>query len=502
MVVVGQWGRFAGVVLVRWLVVWSMNIVFNSRSIWRVNMSSIGFTQSLRTSAVLLALAGGWLGMTAFVRGDEPAPDAKAKPATKATSAEPTTSIGIAANYPEAFAAAADYSAKLSGRAVLVMHKGEVIFERYDNGWKGSSPHPLASGTKSFTGVAAMFAIQDGLFTLDEKVCDTITEWKSDPAKSQITVRHLLTLSSGLQPDSNPGRKKGSAILGDGGKPGFEGAVDREDRSDWFMQAINAPMTGKPGAQFAYGGNHFYAFGEFLERKLKASDQKSKTAWDYYSEKIFTPIGMKVGFIGRDKKGHPNLPGGAMLSANEWAKFGQFVLQDGAWKQADGTMKQLIKPELFTQCFKPSEHNSNYGLTFWLRTSRPGVDDIADTGTQPAAPSAEQPDAKPPAKNGKPAADAPAGTLRDRIRERLQRKSFDDQSAPIVAPDGKPVEVRMAAGLGKQRLLVLPQYDLVVVRFAESTAQGAKYDDREFLKPIIEALNKEMPALKDATKGQ
>ncbi len=47
----------------------------------------------------------------------------------------------------EAFDAAANYSAKNSGRAMLVMRDGEVLYERYDNGWSATRPHPLASGT-------------------------------------------------------------------------------------------------------------------------------------------------------------------------------------------------------------------------------------------------------------------------------------------------------------------------------------------------------------------
>ena len=72
---------------------------------------------------------------------------------------------------------------------MLIQREGKVIFERYDNGWAADRFHPLASGTKSFTGVMAMMAVQDGLLTLDEFVADTLTEWKSDPRKSKITVR-------------------------------------------------------------------------------------------------------------------------------------------------------------------------------------------------------------------------------------------------------------------------------------------------------------------------
>jgi hypothetical protein len=55
------------------------------------------------------------------------------------------------------------------------------------------------------------------------------------------------------------------------------------------------------------------------------------------------------------------------------------------------------------------------------------------------------------------------------------------------------MEVYMAAGLGKQRLFILPKYDLVVVRFAEPSQQGNRFNNGEFLKPIVQAFDSEKP---------
>lgn len=431
----------------------------------------------LHTLARLVVVAGlavGASGTRVWAQG------ADAKPAVGAKNAQDGE---LSPEEKARFDRAADYSAGISGRAMLVMRGGKVIYERYDNGWAPEKPHPLASGTKSFTGVAAMFAVQDGLLTLDEKACDTLTEWKSDPAKSAITVRQLLNLSSGLLPDSDSGKKKGGRLLGDGGAKGAApkaGEAANWGKEDWFATAIAAPMKGTAGGQFAYGGNHFYAFGALLERKLEKSELEQDELWDYYTARIFDPIGMSVAWIGRDKKNNPNLPGGALLTAREWAKFGQFVLQKGAWKQPDGTMKQLLKPELLAQCFEPSAKNPSYGLTWWLLRSDDGSSRVADGAGLEGA---EAP-AKKQAEGGRP-----GGTVRERIqerlRERMQDASFKEQSKPILGPDGKPIEVMMAAGLGKQRLYVIPQYDMVIVRFAEYTREGSAFDNRKFLAPIL-----------------
>jgi CubicO group peptidase (beta-lactamase class C family) len=369
----------------------------------------------------------------------------------------------------EALAAAADYSAERHGRAMLVMHDGKVIFERYDNGWAADRPHPLASGTKSFVGVIAMFAVQDGLITLDEKASDTITDWQSDPARSQITLRHLLTLSSGLDPaDATLGTRGGSRVLG----PGRNTAADRERGSraaaDRYEAILETEMSSKrgpggkaatPGGQFEYGSSHFYALSLVIDRKLKASDLEWKTTQDYFEGRVAQPIGMDVARLGVDRGGAPNFAGGAMLTAREWAKFGQFVLQHGSWTNEKGKSVQLLKPELLQQCFVPSEANPAYGLTWWL----------LDAARAAAAESSEVADG--------------GGSIRERLRDRAFAREVGF-AKDMVGPDGKPLKVLMAAGLGKQRLFVIPQHNLVIVRFAENAAPtpGVKdFSNAEFL---------------------
>lgn len=381
------------------------------------------------------------------------------------------------------FDQAADYSTKYSGRAVLVMHKGVVLYERYDNDWTATRPHMLASGTKSFTGVVAMFAVQDGLLTLDEKAADTITEWKSDERKRDITVRHLLTLSSGLDPADAafPTRAERAGFRGQRNEitDARSKRIERENArtgvgtlatGDWFKDAVNVPMKHKAGEQFEYGPSHFYAFGELMNRKLAAQSKISaKTFGDYAKLRIFGPLGMSIGRWGKDEAGNVNMPGGMMLTAREWAKFGQFVLQRGAWKQADGSMKQLLTPELLAQCFEPSATNSAYGLTWWLGGAAREADGAQPEDTAPNTTTNQ--------------ADKSAS---DQLRERFREEASDTR----ITINGKDTPVYMAAGLGKQRLFILPELELVVVRFAEPSRKGMDFSNEDFLVPIVQAIAK------------
>lgn len=255
------------------------------------------------------------------------------------------------------FELAAEYSAKNRGVSVLVIKGDKIVFEDYQNGNNADTPNFLASGTKSFSGVMLAAAIEDKLISgFDEKVSDTITEWKTDKRKSQITIRQLLSLTSGI----------------DAGQIG---------RVPTYKDAISSPVTSDAGKGFEYGPVPFQIFGEIMTRKLKP---KNESVMDYLKRRILDPIGLKVAFW-RMPGGQPMLPQGASLTAREWAKFGLFLKNGG---KSNG--KQIVKTKLLDELVKGSEANPAYGLTFWLNRkgkdprgrpmSRNAVTEISDNG--------------------------------------------------------------------------------------------------------------------------
>lgn len=241
--------------------------------------------------------------------------------------------------------AAADFSAAHRGLAVLVYEDGELTFERYDNGHSADKAHHIFSGTKSFAPIVALIAQREGLLELDEKVSDTITEWRGDERKERITVRHLLNFTSGLR--------------------NIDDQLHSLRAPDKYGASIACDCVREPGTRFRYGSNHLMVFGEFFERKLRAAetdDEKlPKDFVAYLKLKVLEPIGCKYTSWLRDYKGNPALPYGAYLTAREWAKFGLLVLNRGAWQG-----EQIVPLEHFDECFRGSEANGRYGLNFWL----------------------------------------------------------------------------------------------------------------------------------------
>jgi CubicO group peptidase (beta-lactamase class C family) len=230
--------------------------------------------------------------------------------------------------------AAADYLESRNGHALLVYHKGDLVFEDYYNGHTADKSHRLASGTKSFSGVLAVMAAEDGLLDLDEAVSRTITEWKEDPQKAKITIRQLISLSSGIAGGDN------------GNTPSGKEAI------------AMANSTSEPGTSFSYGPIPFQVWGDLMRRKLESSGE---TVEDYMKRRLLDPIGLKTAYWRKDEDGAIQFPAGAFITAREWAKFGLFVLAGGEWNG-----ERLVSQKGLKQCFQESQANKNYGLTFWL----------------------------------------------------------------------------------------------------------------------------------------
>jgi len=93
--------------------------------------------------------------------------------------------------------AAASYAQRHALDALLVQCDGNTVFERYGEGFDAHKPHALYSGAKSFWGVLAGAAQDDGLLTLDERVGQTFEEWNAG-LKAEVTLRQLLSLTSGI----------------------------------------------------------------------------------------------------------------------------------------------------------------------------------------------------------------------------------------------------------------------------------------------------------------
>jgi CubicO group peptidase (beta-lactamase class C family) len=249
------------------------------------------------------------------------------------------------------FEAGATYAERHGLEALLVRREGETLFERYADGFDAEKPHALYSGTKSFWGVLAVAAQDDGLLALDELVGDTFPEWRSG-RKASVTLRHLLALTSGI------------------GFGGLGNAVPS------YEKALAVELKNEPGYTFTYGGIPLQVFGAVLAAKLSAAGKGSPHA--YLRERLLDPIGMQIASWRTLPSGTQPLPTGAFVSAEQWARYGAFVLAGGA-----SGRKRLVSESGLASCFKGSLANPRYGLGWWLAPDvAPGLAYASGAGGQ------------------------------------------------------------------------------------------------------------------------
>jgi CubicO group peptidase (beta-lactamase class C family) len=237
-------------------------------------------------------------------------------------------------------ARAAKYSESKRGVSILVLQYGRTIFEHYANGGSARGRWPIFSGTKSFWGIAALAAERDGLFRLDDPVSDTISEWKSDPRKSQITIRQLLSQTDGIEGASR---------------------LQRPSIRDRNAMAIRLPAIASPGSAFIYGPSHLQIFSELLRRKLKG-----RSTIAYFEGRVANRLGLDRLNFKKDARGNPLPATGFELTAREWARLGEVVLGQGSYHG-----RQIIPAALLREAFAGSATNPSYGLTFWLNQQAP-----------------------------------------------------------------------------------------------------------------------------------
>jgi CubicO group peptidase (beta-lactamase class C family) len=203
---------------------------------------------------------------------------------------------------PQGVQAAAAYSAAHGGHALLIKQNGKILYEAYTNGHAKNEPHRIYSGTKAFWGLTAFAAEKDGLFTFDERVADTITEWQGDKRKSQITVRQLLDFSHGLEP-----------MFG----------LHENTFKDRTASSLKARAVVSPGASFIYGPAALQVFHELLARKL----ERKQTPTRYLERKVLGPLGLGSQRYLPDQHGAPLLAAGFMQTARQWSGLGTWMLK-------------------------------------------------------------------------------------------------------------------------------------------------------------------------------
>jgi len=232
---------------------------------------------------------------------------------------------------PAAVSAAAEYSARHRGVSFLAIQDGRTLVEQ-----NAKTPHKIYSGTKAFWDLTALAAAEDGLLNLDERVAETITSWRNDPRKAQMTIRQLLDFDSGLEPQF------------------FLHETQSGDRD---AAAMRARAVAEPGRAFIYGPAALQVFHQVLKEKLRGDSPTH-----YLERRVLHRLGLRSQRYLADRAGNPLLATGWILSPRQWAKVGQLVLANGA---------PVVSRNSLAQCWRGTTANRAFSLGWWNNRAAP-----------------------------------------------------------------------------------------------------------------------------------
>lgn len=239
---------------------------------------------------------------------------------------------------------------------VIALHRGRIVLERYAHGRTAHDRWFSASAAKTVTSTLIGAAIRDGLITsIDDPITRYIPELKSSPAFDGVTLRHLITMSSGLRFNENVNDPSSDMALTDGGA-----VID--GRPPIVSYAMKLTRAHPPGAVEDYQTINTDLIGIALSRVLKG-----RSVSDYLSEKIWRPAGMEAdGNWVLDKTGIER--GGCCISATlrDYARFGLFIAK-GDLGPAGTVLPAGWIEKASTPVWPFTNNGSGYGWGWWVR---------------------------------------------------------------------------------------------------------------------------------------
>jgi CubicO group peptidase (beta-lactamase class C family) len=236
----------------------------------------------------------------------------------------------------EALKRHAELCQRTGADACLVVYKGRIVQELY--GPRYSAPMMAMSSTKSVTGLLVGALLDDGkIKSADEPVCNYVKEWCAGPkgAKDKVTLRHLLTMTSGL--------------------PRF-----RDKSVGWVSDknqfVINLTLSAEPGSAWAYSNEGVQLLSPVIDKAA------GEPAQDYARRRLFEPLGMNDTRLHLDEQGHAWTYADMETTPRDFARLGVLMLNKGTWRG-----RRVLSESWVEQSTKPSQKlDPNYGLLWWL----------------------------------------------------------------------------------------------------------------------------------------
>lgn len=228
----------------------------------------------------------------------------------------------------------------------VIVKNGYIVDEYYKDGYDSTSQFILNSASKSITSAVVGIAIDQGYIeSVDVPISDYFPQVldNGDTSWSRITIRHLLTHTSGISTTDD--------------------ALWDEWRSsdNWIDYILNLSIVSEPGTTFSYSTGNTHLLCAIVQQAT------GRTVYDFGKEYLFDSVGMDSVRIDTDPQGISDGGNNIWMTTHDMAKFGLLYLNNGVWEGQQIVPSEWVEQSTSVQ-FDRSSGSADYGYQWWVRT--------------------------------------------------------------------------------------------------------------------------------------
>lgn len=236
-------------------------------------------------------------------------------------------------------------------RSMLVFRNGKLVAESYTKDPNDAIiPRAVWSCTKQVMGLLTGIAIQHKILAISDSLGELLPEVKNYPDKGRITLRHLLTMRSGIDFQND-------------GLSGQTQALLRQLPDNSVNFILERPLESTPGEKFHYTDGSPHLISAVIQHAT------GKRTRDWAQDVLFSKIGVQHLKWEEYRDGVTFGGFGILTTPRELAKFGQIVLDSGRWNGVPIVNSAWIQ-EMTTEISNVDVYSAQFGYLWWLYKSR------------------------------------------------------------------------------------------------------------------------------------
>lgn len=234
--------------------------------------------------------------------------------------------------------------------SLIVFQDDEIKVEWYNGRLNRNRPINIKSASKNIISSLIGIAIDMGhIGSIDDPVIKYLPDYISNDdttGKKDITIRHLLTMSSGLPSTSfgNYGRWVTSR--------------------DWIAFSLNGQLEAPPGTRMRYSTGDSHILSAVITRATGVS------TYQFAQRNLFEPMGVRIGGWDRDPRGIYFGGNNLALSPGGLLAYGEMYLNNGVYNNRQiisaDWVRESLEPRFTRTSFNPRGHD--YGYLWWSNT--------------------------------------------------------------------------------------------------------------------------------------